>query len=238
MGRVTYTGDVAPGGPSALRALDELDIRKASVGPHDNNAYLITCRRSGDQLLVDAAADPDRLLALVREGDPAAGLELIVTTHRHMDHTGALASLVAVTGATVAAGSDDADAIAEATGRPVTRRLHDGDAFAVGHVVLEVVGLRGHTPGSVALVYREPEHAVAADAAAGRAHVFTGDSLFPGGVGNTDHDPARFASLLRDVTTRIFDRFGDDTWVYPGHGKDTTLGAERPHLAQWRERGW
>jgi len=235
---MSYTGDVAPGGPSALRALDELDLRKASVGPHDNNAYLVTCRRSGEQLLVDAAADPDRLLALVREGHPAAGLGLIVTTHRHADHTGALASLVAVTGATVAAGADDADAIAGTIDRPVTLRLRDGDTLTVGHVVLEVIALRGHTPGSVALVYREPEHTTAPDAVPGRAHVFTGDSLFPGGVGNTEHDPVRFAGLFADVTTRIFDRFGDDTWVYPGHGKDTTLGAERPHLPQWRERGW
>ncbi len=73
---------------------------------------------------------------------------------------------------------------------------------------------------------------------AGRVHLFTGDSLFPGGVGNTDRDPARFASLLSDVVARVFDRFDDATWVYPGHGADTTLGAERPHLAEWRERGW
>ncbi len=235
---MTYTGDVRPGGLTALRALDEVDIRKASVGPYDNNAYLLTCRRSGDQLLIDAAADPDRLLALVREGDPGAHLGQVVTTHRHGDHTGALASIVAVTGAQTAAGTDDADAIAQATGRPVSRRLVDGDTLTVGHLVLGVVALRGHTPGSVVLVYREPEHTRAADAVPGRAHLFTGDSLFPGGVGNTDHDPARFARLLGDVTARIFDRFGDDTWVYPGHGRDTTLGAERPHLAEWRERGW
>ncbi|CAM5779007.1 MBL fold metallo-hydrolase [Cellulomonas persica] len=233
----TYTGDVSPGGPPALRVLDEVEIRKASVGPMDNNAYLVTCRRAGAQLLVDAAADADRLLDLVREGSSSARLDTVVTTHRHRDHLGALTSVVAVTGAAVAAGAPDADAIAQATGTPVTRRLLDGDLVVVGHVTLEVVALRGHTPGSVALVYREPEHATAPGAAPGRAHVFTGDSLFPGGVGRTT-TPEDFASLYADVTARLFDRFDDATWVYPGHGRDTTLGAERPQLPHWRTRGW
>lgn len=120
----------------------------------------------------------------------------------------------------------------------VAHRLHHGDTLTVGHVCVEVIALRGHTPGSVALVYREPEHVEAPGAVAGRAHLFTGDSLFPGGVGATGGDPRRFAQLYADVRTRVFDRFGDDTWVYPGHGRDTTLGAERPHLEEWRTRGW
>ncbi|QGQ20966.1 MBL fold metallo-hydrolase [Cellulomonas sp. JZ18] len=204
----------------------------------DNNAYLVTCRRSGAQLLVDAAADPDRLLALVREGSGSARLDVVVTTHRHADHLGALASVEAVTGAVLAAGADDADAVAAQVDRPVPRRLLHGDTLTVGHLVLEVVGLRGHTPGSVALALREPEHVQAPDAVSHRVHLFTGDSLFPGGVGATGGEPARFAQLLDDVVTRVFDRFDDATWVYPGHGRDTTLGAERPQLAQWRERGW
>ena len=149
----------------------------------------------------------------------------------------ALASGVAVTGARTAAGADDADAITEATGVPVGRRLHDGDLLVVGHVTLEVVALRGHTPGSVALAYREPEHTHVPGAAPGRVHLLTGDSLFPGGVGRTT-TPQDFTSLYDDVVARVFDRFDDETWVYPGHGRDTTLGAERPHLAQWRARGW
>jgi glyoxylase-like metal-dependent hydrolase (beta-lactamase superfamily II) len=68
--------------------------------------------------------------------------------------------------------------------------------------------------------------------------LFTGDSLFPGGVGNTEGDPARFASLVRDVRTKLFDRLPDETWFYPGHGDDSTLGAERPHLGEWEARGW
>lgn len=235
---MTYTGDVRPGGPSDVRVLDEVEIRKVSVGPMDNAAYLVTCRRQHAQLLVDAADEPDRLLALVREGSGAARLDTVVTTHRHPDHHRALASVVAVTGATVAAGADDAAAVTDATGVPVDRALRDGDVVLVGHVTLEVVALRGHTDGSVALVYREPEHVGEPGAVAGRAHVFTGDSLFPGGVGSTGGDAVRFDRLLTDVVERLFDRFGDDTWVYPGHGRDTTLGAERPHVDEWRARGW
>lgn len=233
-----YTGRVSRGGPADVRVLDEVEIRKVSVGAMDNAAYLVTCRREQAQLLVDAADEPDRLLALVREGTGSARLDAVVTTHRHADHHRALASVVAVTGATTAAGAADSAAITAATGVPVRRPLHDGDVLAVGHAVLEVVGLRGHTEGSVALLYREPERVEAPGAVGGRAHLFTGDSLFPGGVGATGGDPARFTRLLDDVERRVFDRLGDETWVYPGHGADTTLGAERPHLAEWRARGW
>ncbi|TFH69402.1 MBL fold metallo-hydrolase [Cellulomonas sp. HD19AZ1] len=233
-----YTGRVHVGGATDVRVLDGAEIRKVAVGPTDNAAYLLTCRRTGAQLLVDAPADPDRLLALVREGSPSARLDVVVVTHRHHDHVGALTSVVAVTGAHVAAGVDDADAIAAATDHPVTTRLRHGDTVAVGDLVVEVVALRGHTPGSVALALTEPADAAAPGAVPGRVHLFTGDSLFPGGVGATGGDPARFAALLGDVTARVFDRFRDDTWVYPGHGDDTTLGAERPHLAAWAARGW
>lgn len=230
---MTYTGVVRPDGPSDVRELDELVIRKASVGSMDNDTYLITCRASGEQLLVDAATDPERLLALVREGSRTARLDTIVTTHRHRDHHGALESLRTVTGAHHACGADDAAAI------PVTcdRRLHHGDIVAVGHVTLEVIGLRGHTPGSIALAYREPQHAAAPGAVPGRVHLFTGDSLFPGGPGATAN-PTDFASLMDDLVQRVFDRFDDATWVYPGHGPDTTLGVERAAVPAWRTRGW
>ncbi len=233
-----YTGQVLPGGPSAVRVLDEAVVRKASVGPMDNATYLVTCRRTGAQLLVDAPADPDRLLTLVREGSPSARLDTVVVTHRHHDHLGALASVCAVTGAWVAAGAADADAVAAAAEHPVATRLQHGDTITVGHLVVEVVALRGHTPGSVALALTEPAQVREAGAVAGRVHLFTGDSLFPGGVGATGGDPRRFTELLGDVRARVFDRFGDETWVYPGHGDDTTLGAERPSLAQWAARGW
>lgn len=231
-----YTGDVRVGGPSDTRVLDELEIRKVAVGPMDNAAYLLTCRRAGAQLLVDAAADADRLLTLVGEARSSARLDVVVTTHRHRDHVGALAGVVAVTGARALAGADDADDVAATTGVAVGR-LHDGDVVTFGHVTLEVVALRGHTPGSIALVYREPGHARVAGARPGRAHVWTGDSLFPGGVGRTA-GPDDFTRLYDDVVGRLFDRLDDDTWIYPGHGADTTLGRERPDLGRWRERGW
>lgn len=231
---VPYTGEVTVGGPSALRVLDRVEIRKACVGPMENNAYLLTCRQTGHQLLVDAAADSDRLVGLVREGSRSTRLDVVVTTHGHRDHHGALEDLVSVTGALTTAGVDDVAQIPVPTRRP----LRGGDTIVVGAVTLAVIALRGHTHGSVALVHTEPEDARAGGAVPGRSHVFTGDSLFPGGVGSTQGDPARFAQLLADVTERIFDRFRDDTWIYPGHGADTTLGAERPHLGEWLERGW
>ena len=221
-----YAGDVTTGGPAAVRELPRLTIRKCSVSAMDNNAYLLTCRSTGAQLLVDAADDPQRLLALVEEG--GGGLEVVVTTHQHWDHVRALEDLVAATGARTAAGAADADALPV----PVDDRLTHGDTVRFGDVALDVVALRGHTPGSVALAYRD------ADDPDGYTHLFTGDSLFPGGVGNTKNPGQSFASLYRDVTERVFDVYADDTWVYPGHGGDTTLGAERPHLDEWRARGW
>jgi glyoxylase-like metal-dependent hydrolase (beta-lactamase superfamily II) len=220
---MTYTGDVTSGGPSDVRDLSTLTIRKASVGPQDNNVYLLTCTSTGEQLLVDAADDAPRLAALVAEG--TGGLATVVTTHQHWDHHRALLDVVAATGACTAAGEDDADHLTA----PTDVRLVHGDTVRVGEVDLEVIALRGHTPGSVALLHRDPE---------GHPHLFTGDSLFPGGVGNTQGDAARFASLISDVETRLFDALPDETWVYPGHGPDTHLGAERPAVAQWRSRGW
>lgn len=217
-----YTGHVEPGGAPASRLLGALTITKISVGPMDNNAYLLTCVRTGDALLIDAANDAERLLALI-EG---AGVRLrtIVTTHRHADHWQALSAVAAAAGATVMAGAPDADALPV----PVDRRLEHGDRIAVGAAELDVIALRGHTPGSVALRYRDE---------AGNDHLFTGDSLFPGGPGKTG-SPADFTSLLDDLEARVFGELPDGTWVYPGHGDDTTLGAERPHLAEWRARGW
>jgi len=201
--------------------LTDLVISKVAVGPMDNNAYLLRCRSTGEQLLIDAAEEPDTLLQLIGPD----GLSGVVTTHRHGDHWQALSTVVAETGARTYAGRFDAEGIPVHTDVPVS----DGDTVPVGRVQLTARQLVGHTPGSIALVYDDPH---------GHPHVFTGDCLFPGGVGNTRGDPAAFAELLHDVTAKLFDRLPDETWVYPGHGADTTLGAERPHLGEWRERGW
>lgn len=220
---MSYDPDVRPGGPAAVRELPGLVIRKLAVSSMSNNVYLLTCRATGAQLMVDAADDAPRCLDLVREG--TGRLDQVVTTHQHWDHGRALRDVVAATGARTAAGAADADALPV----PPDRRLEQGDLVRFGRVALDVIQLRGHTAGSVALAYDDP---------AGHVHLFTGDSLFPGGVGNTKNPGQSFDSLIEDVTSRVFDVYDDDTWVYPGHGGDTTLGAERPHLAEWRARGW
>jgi glyoxylase-like metal-dependent hydrolase (beta-lactamase superfamily II) len=217
---VSYTGEVTRGGPPDVRETTALRLTKVSVGPMDNNAYLLECRETGERALVDAADDAATLLALVGDGR----LEQVVTTHQHRDHWQALREVVAATGARTAAGRPDAEALPV----PVDVPLDDGDRVRVGHVELEAITLVGHTPGSVALLYDDP---------GGHPHLITGDSLFPGGVGRTT-SPDDFSSLIDDVEHKIFDRLPDDTWFYPGHGNDSTLGAERGSLAEWRARGW
>jgi glyoxylase-like metal-dependent hydrolase (beta-lactamase superfamily II) len=221
-GDQAYTGDVQVGGPADVRELPGLTISKLAVSEMANNAYLLLSTATGEALLVDAAAEPEALLALIGDAD----LRTVVTTHGHWDHHRALPEVVAATGAVTVAGSADAADLPV----PVQRTVEHGDTVTVGDQTLEVLHLRGHTPGSIALVWRGPVDA--------GVHVFTGDSLFPGGVGNTDKDPKRFASLIDDVEERLFGTLPDEAWVYPGHGKDTTIGAERPHLGEWRARGW
>ena len=221
-----YTGVVSPGGPPDTRELAGLVVTKLAVDEKmSNNCYLLRCRATDEQLLVDAAAQPERLLELIG----STGVTRIVTTHQHWDHHRALADVVAATGAVTVAGEADADAVTEQTGVAVDDRVRHGDTIEVGEARLEVVHLVGHTPGSIALLYDDPQ---------GTPHLFTGDSLFPGGVGNTFGDAEAFRTLIDEVSTKIFDRLPDETWFYPGHGDDGTLGNERPHLAQWRERGW
>jgi glyoxylase-like metal-dependent hydrolase (beta-lactamase superfamily II) len=222
----SYTGKVSPGGTPDTRELADLVITKVAVDPQmSNNCYLLRCRATDEQVLIDAAADTAVLRSVIGDG----GLTKVVTTHQHWDHHRALADVVAATGAVVVAGEDDAEAITEQTGVRVDDRVTDGDTIEFGTIRLQVIHLAGHTPGSVALLYDDPE---------GTPHLWTGDSLFPGGVGNTQGDTDRFASLLHDVTTKIFDRLPDETWFYPGHGDDSTLGEQRPHLQEWRQRGW
>ncbi len=217
---MSYHGKVRPGGPSDVRELAHLTITKFSVGEMDNNVYLLRCSATDEQLLVDAADDAPHVLEVVG----ADGLRRVVTTHQHWDHHRALPAVVAATGAETVAGVEDADALPV----PVDRRVSDGDLVEVGDCRLEVIHLTGHTPGSVALLYDDPD---------GTPHLFTGDSLFPGGPGRTT-SPEDFASLMGDLEAKVFDRLPDETWFYPGHGDDSTLGEQRPHLAEWRARGW
>lgn len=216
----TYTGKVTLGGAPDVRELADLVVTKASVGPMDNNTYVLRCRATGEQLLIDAANDAGTILNLV-----GSNLGRIVTTHQHYDHWQALAEVKRATGARTTAHEADTEGIPVATDDPVT----DGDTITVGRISLTAIHLVGHTPGSIALLYDDPS---------GHPHLFTGDCLFPGGVGNTFGNKNNFASLIDDVETKLFGRLPDETWVYPGHGADTTLGNERPSLAEWRQRGW
>jgi glyoxylase-like metal-dependent hydrolase (beta-lactamase superfamily II) len=212
---------VEPGGePLVLPLAPTLTLTKLSVGAMDNNAYLL--RTPEAALLVDAAADAERLLALA-----ASDLATVVTTHRHADHWQALAAVAEATGAGLVCGRPDVDAIAVGAWVEGLVGVWDGDRVAVGEHPLEVIGLVGHTPGSIALAWTGGT----------TTHLFTGDSLFPGGPGKTS-GTVDFTSLMDDLETKVFGRFGDDTVVHPGHGDDTTLGAERGQLTQWRARGW
>lgn len=213
----SYTGVVEVGGPTDVRELPGLTITKVATNPFNNNCYLLRAP-GGETLLVDASGDAPRLLEALGDGR----LVGIVETHGHWDHQQALEEVVAATGAPVLATAADAADLPV----PVDRVLADGDVVEVGSARLTAITVVGHTPGSVVLHYA-PEG----------GHLFVGDCLFPGGVGNTDKDPVRFGMLIDDVETKLF-ALPDSTWVYPGHGTDTTLGAERGSLPEWRARGW
>ncbi|GGC70077.1 MBL fold metallo-hydrolase [Hoyosella rhizosphaerae] len=216
-----YTGEPTVGGPAQKRTTRAADIYKLAVGPMNNNVYLVVCRVTGQALLIDAANEADRILNLVSNHAP--NLSLIVTTHRHRDHWQALESVAAATGVRTAAHEIDAPALPVAP----DRALSDGDVISIGELVFTVHHLRGHTPGSIALTLDTGD----------QMHLFTADNLFPGGLGKTanSHD---FSTLYDDVTTKLFAQYPDSAHVYPGHGADTTIGAQRPQLGDWRERGW
>ncbi|MFL6145290.1 MAG: MBL fold metallo-hydrolase [Labedaea sp.] len=219
-----YTGHVDPGGPASRRTLTGLTITKISVGLYDNNAYLLVCRATNEALLIDAAADPERISDLVGHTDERPTLRTILTTHQHPDHWQALGAVAGAYGANTLAHPDDADPLPVPPDSLVTH----GDQIQLGKLTLTAIHLRGHTPGSLALLYRDPDT---------YPHLFTGDSLFPGGPGRTT-SPDNFTSLMDDLESRVFGELPDDTWFYPGHGDDSTLGAERPKLGEWRARGW
>lgn len=196
-----------------------MEIHILPVGTLQANCHLV--RGEGPALLVDCGDDAPAILDFVAQHAPD-GVGAIVTTHRHPDHIGALAKVSAVLGAPCFAGAPDVEAIAQATGvrcEPVW----DGDRVVAGSVDAEVIGLVGHTPGGIALALP--------------GCLLTGDSLFPGGPGRVDNE-TDFKTLMDELEKKIFARFPDDTVIWPGHGEPTTLGAERPHLGEWRARGW
>ncbi len=219
----TYSGHTDPGGAATRRDLDALTITKVSVGPMDNNAYLLVCKASNEALLIDAANEPDRLADLVGSDDGRPELRHLVTTHRHKDHWQALGAIAGMFQTRQIAHPLDAPDLPI----PMDELVEHGDTVRFGEIELEVIHLRGHTPGSIALVYRDAD----------RPHVFSGDSLFPGGPGKT-WSARDFASLIDDLEQRVFAQLPDGAWIYPGHGDDTTLAAERPSLPEWRARGW
>jgi glyoxylase-like metal-dependent hydrolase (beta-lactamase superfamily II) len=214
---------VESGGPAVDRTLVTDDatvlIRKFSVGPMDNNVYVLTDTASGRGLLIDAANDADRILDEVHD----VLLEGIVTTHGHGDHWQALATVADATGAPVYIHPADQDMVP----READRAASDGMTITFGGATVTLLHTPGHTPGSVCVLLEGTE---------GR-FLFSGDTLFPGGPGNTGGNQDAFAQIMRSLRERLF-TLPDDTQVCPGHGDDTTIGAERPHLDEWQERGW
>lgn len=212
--------------------LHDVVLRHISVSDMSNNVYLLTEKSSGKQLLVDAADDWPAIAGMIESaaGDgPDPEIVAIATTHQHWDHVRALGQAHEAYPVPTYAGAEDAAEIEKQSGVATTHPVKHGDRLPLGDVVIECVHLRGHTPGSIAYVVKD---------SSGQVVILSGDSLFPGGVGNTWKDQQRFMSLFADVSERLFGKYPDEALVYPGHGSPTTLGTERPHLAEWQERGW
>lgn len=207
---MTYTGIVDAYGPADFRFLPGLLVAKMGLGPSGVNGYLLRCLRTEEQLLVDAADDALFVAAI----SSSRSLATIVTTHAHQEHTRALAHLYETTFADVLVHASEAADLPVAPARTVAH----GDVVPVGEAALSVLHLPGHSPGSIGLLY-EP-----ADGSA--PHLFSGDALLHGGAGSTSNDEDR-QTLSEALQHRVFDVLPDETWVYPGHGLDTTVGRER-----------
>lgn len=209
-----------PGGPAVEVRDGPLLVRKRAVSEMDNNVYLLACTATGHALLVDAADDAPAIRDLTEGTTPLA----VVQTHGHWDHVRAWEDLVVDHDLEVWGHEGDLPLYPRAP----DRLLVDGQMLAVGSLAIEVLHVPGHTPGSLLLLVHGAEH----------PWLVTGDSLFPGGPGNTFGDVDAHALLMDGLEERVFGRLPDSTRILPGHGDATTLGAERPHLAEWRARGW
>lgn len=221
-------GHVEPHGAPARRhvhhAATTIEVTKLSVGPMDNNCYVLTDTGTGTGIIIDAADDAERILDVVGDVD----ITTVLTTHGHADHWQALATVARATGARMLHHIADAPMIPV----PADGSIGHGDSVSVGAAAVDVIHTPGHTGGSVCLVLT----GAADDQPDITTHLFTGDTLFPGGPGKTTSGAA-FAQVMESLRTRLF-TFDDDTWVHPGHGDDTTIGHERPQLDAWQERGW
>lgn len=192
------------------------EIHKVVVGPWDNNVFVLRCKRSGDAVLLDAANEHELLLELCRD----LGVRKVLETHGHQDH---IQAVPAVRDAGYEVGITAADAARLPSYDFV---LDDETVIEVGDLRLRTILTPGHTAGSMCFALE------------GSPILFSGDTLFPGGPGNTKPADADFDTIIRSIETRLFSRFGADTLVLPGHGLDTTIGTESPHLQEWIDRGW
>jgi glyoxylase-like metal-dependent hydrolase (beta-lactamase superfamily II) len=193
-----------------------VEVHRVVVGPMDNNVYIVRCRQTGDAVLIDAANEHDRLLALCR----GLGVRSVVETHGHWDHIQAVEA-VRDAGFEVAVTQADAGMLPS-----YDLILEDEATLEVGRLRIHTIATPGHTPGSMCF------------AVEGTPLLFTGDTLFPGGPGNTSFENADFPTIIDSIDHRLFRRFGADTLVLPGHGSGTTIGAESPQLEEWINRGW
>lgn len=221
-------GHVEPRGAAIRRVIRQgattVTVTKLSVGPMDNNCYVLADPATGTGLIIDAANDAARILDIAGDLRIAA----ILTTHGHDDHWQALDDVARATGAPVVYHGADRARIPVAP----DRLAEDTPSLTFGAVTVEVIHTPGHTDGSVCVILV----GAAEDRPAITTHAFTGDTLFPGGPGKTQN-AERFQQIMHSLRERVF-VMPDDTWVYPGHGDDTTLGDERGALDEWQARGW